>query len=302
MWPITRVHLVAPSFDKKFWSMFQFGWKLMLSSFLDQLYAQIQVLVVGKKYDSATLGAYNQGSLYPNLVSQNINTSVQTVILPEFSKKKDNYADLKDLMKKTLIFSSYIISPLLVGLFVIADNFVEFVLTSKWENSIPYIRLFCISYLLSPLSITNLQGYSAIGRSDIYLKNEVLKKVFGVVFLCIAILFFHSPISIACSIVVSNCLNSYIDVHYAHRMLSYTYKEQSVDIFVNIGAAVVMGIAVEFLNLLNFDLLTTLILQVFIGGIIYLLISFVINIPGYRVLKEYMNRYRYDFSNDREDE
>lgn len=290
--PITRLKLRKPRLDQKFVAMYRFGWKLMISSFLNQLYNQIQTLVVGKKYDSSTLGAYNQGYQYPYLIIANVNTSLQTVILPELSKNCDNKQAIGQSMKKANILSSYIICPLLIGLAFVSNNFIRGILTDKWMIALPYIALFCVLHLFIPLSTINLQGYNAINRSDIYLKNEVVKKILGVVFLVASLIFFNTPIAVAVSLVITGPVSVIVDSFRSGKEFGYSSGQQFKDLSLNIGISGLMGCVICLLNFIDIHPIIVLILQVVVGITIYILISKLFKAPGYLLVRSYIDRFK----------
>lgn len=292
MAPIARIAMEKPDFNDRFKKQFGFGFKLMLSAGLNTLFGQVQNLVVGKKYDNSVLGAYNQGNTYPSLIIANINTSMQTVILPEYARHSANKDDLKRVIKKTLILSSYVICPLMIGFLSVADHFVDVFLTSKWDIAVPYIRIFCLMYFHTSLSTINLQAYNALGRSGIFLKNEIEKKIVGIAAIAVALLCFESPVSIAVSLAVSSVFSSVIDMWDAGSLYGYSYIEQVCDFAKNAVAACLMGGCVLAVNLLGFGPLASLGLQLVAGAFVYWMVSKLFQLDGYKYLLGYLRNIR----------
>lgn len=284
MVPITGIKLYRPKCNEKLKRMYGFGIKLMLSSFLNNLYVEIQTLIVGRVYSSTSVGYYNQGRTYPSLVINNINTTMNTILLPEFVNLSSKDNGIKNAMKNSLCLGTFIISPLLFGLFGVADNLIVVLLTDKWISCIPYMRLFCLGYIFTPLSTINLQAYNAIGKSDIYLRNEIIKKVIGIGGLVVFMIMWHSPLAVAACFCLISPVCSMIDMRKSKKYFEYSFLEQLRDAVPSIITALVMMLAVMGLNFLQIPKLWLLIVQILAGIGIYLGIARLFNITGYVIL------------------
>ena len=158
-------------------SLLAFGWKLLVSSLLDTGYTQLMSLFIGKKYTSADLACYNQGDKYPSVIVTNINASISSVLFPVMSQCQDDPARVKQMTRRAIQVSSYIMWPLMVGLGVVGEPLIRLFLTEKWLPCLPYLRIFCFTYGMWPIHTANLQAMNALGRSDLFLKLEIIKKV-----------------------------------------------------------------------------------------------------------------------------
>ena len=156
--------------------LFSYGWKLLVSALLDTGYKQLRSLIIGKKYTSADLAYYNQGDKYPGLIVNNINTSISSVLFPAMSQFQDDRERVKQMTRRAIQISSYIMWPMMIGFAVVAEPFVSLVLTDKWLPCVPFIRIFCFTYGLYPIHTANLQAINALGRSDLFLRLEIIKK------------------------------------------------------------------------------------------------------------------------------
>ena len=123
--------------------MFSFGWKLLCSNLISNIYNELRSLVIGKKYNSATLGYYNRGKQFPTLIVNNIDGSIQSVMLPALSKEQDNKERVKSMMRRSIVTSSFVIFPLMAGLAAVAEPLISLVLTDKWLPCVPYLRVYC---------------------------------------------------------------------------------------------------------------------------------------------------------------
>lgn len=261
---------------KKFsWSrlknLLSFGWKMLASSLLDTIYNNLRNMIIGKLYTSADLAFYNQGDKFPKLIVTNINTSIDSVLLPTMSNEQDNHVRVKDMTRRAIKISTYIMAPLMIGLAFCAKPIVQIVLTDKWLPCVPYLQIFCISYLFWPIHTANLNAIKAMGRSDLFLKLEVIKKIIGMILLLITMNI--SVMAMAYSLLISGLISQVINSWPNRYLLKYSYIDQIKDILPNIVMALIMGVFVYFINYLNLSILVSLILQIVLGGIIYMVLS-----------------------------
>lgn len=261
---------------KKFsWSrlknLLSFGWKMLASSLLDTVYNNLRNMIIGKLYTSADLAFYNQGDKFPKLIVTNINTSIDSVLLPTMSNEQDNHVRVKDMTRRAIKISTYIMAPLMIGLAFCAKPIVQIVLTDKWLPCVPYLQIFCISYLFWPIHTANLNAIKAMGRSDLFLKLEVIKKFMGMILLLITMNI--SVMAMAYSLLISGLISQVINSWPNRYLLKYSYIDQIKDILPNIVMALIMGVFVYFINYLNLSVLVSLMVQIILGGIIYLVLS-----------------------------
>lgn len=261
---------------KKFsWSrlknLLSFGWKMLASSLLDTVYNNLRNMIIGKLYTSADLAFYNQGDKFPKLIVTNINTSIDSVLLPTMSNEQDNHVRVKDMTRRAIKISTYIMAPLMIGLAFCAKPIVQIVLTDKWLPCVPYLQIFCISCLFWPIHTANLNAIKAMGRSDLFLKLEVIKKFIGMILLLITMNI--SVMAMAYSLLISGLISQVINSWPNRYLLKYSYIDQIKDILPNIVMALIMGVFVYFINYLNLSVLVSLMVQIILGGIIYLVLS-----------------------------
>ena len=249
-------------------SLFSFGWKLLVSSLIDYIYMDIGTIFIAKMYTSATLGFYNYGNLIPGSIIKNINSSISSVMFPVLSSQQDNKKIVKSMVRRSIVTSSFFIFPLMIGLAVISGPFVKIVLTDKWLPAVPFIQIFCIAFALWPIHTANLQAINALGRSDIFLKLEIIKKIIG--FLILSITLFYGVIAIALGMVISGVISSFINAYPNKNLLNYGYNEQIKDIMPSLLLSLIMGGVVYSIQFLNLKIWLILIIQIFVGLIIYL--------------------------------
>lgn len=249
-------------------SLFSYGWKLLVSSLLDVGYNNIRQLIIGKMYSSADLAFYNRGQQFPNFIVSNINASIDSVLFPMMAGVQDNRSNIKGMTRRSIKVSVYIMAPLMMGLAFTAETVVRFILTDKWLECVPYLRIFCISFMFWPIHTANLNAVKAMGRSDLFLKLEVIKKCLGIVLLLSTMYF--GPMAIAYSLLVVNLCSQVINSWPNRKLLGYGYLEQLRDILPAILLAVSMGVIVWCISLAGWPPFVTLIIQVALGAAIYL--------------------------------
>lgn len=263
---------------KKFsWSrlknLLSFGWKLLASSLLDTVYNNLRNMIIGKLYTPADLAFYNQGDKFPKLIVTNINTSIDSVLLPTMSNEQDNPVRVKEMTRRAIKTSTYIMAPLMIGLAFCAEPIVRLVLTDKWLPCVPYLRIFCVTYLFWPIHTANLNAINSMGRSDLFLKLEVLKKIIGMILLLSTMWF--GVMAMAYSLLISSFTSQLINTWPNRYLLKYKYEDQIADILPNLLIALIMGVIVYLIGFLNISLLLSLVLQIVSGGIIYLILSII---------------------------
>lgn len=264
--------------------LLSFGWKLLCSALLDTVYNNLRSLLIGKVYSSADLAYYNEGDKFPKLIVTNINTSIDSVLLPAMSKEQDNKGKVKNMTRRSIMVSCYIMAPLMIGLACCASNIVVVVLTEKWLQCVFFLQIFCITYMFYPIHTANLNAIKAMGRSDLFLKLEIWKKVIGLILLLATL--FISVKAMAYSLLISTLTSMIINSWPNKKLLNYSFIEQMKDILPSILLATGMGVAVYLIGVLNLPTLPLLLIQVVCGGVIYVLGSEILKLEPYVYLKE----------------
>lgn len=244
-----------------------FGWKMLCSALLDTVYNNLRSLLIGKVYSSADLAYYNEGDKFPKLIVTNINTSIDSVLLPAMSIEQDNKDRVKNMTRRSIMVSCYIMAPLMIGLACCASNVVVVILTEKWLPCVFFLQIFCITYMFYPIHTANLNAIKAMGRSDLFLKLEIWKKAIGLILLLATL--FISVKAMAYSLLISTLASMIINSWPNKQLLDYSFLEQMKDILPSILLAVGMGVAVYLIGLIPFPTLPLLFIQVVCGGLIY---------------------------------
>ncbi|RGH94780.1 lipopolysaccharide biosynthesis protein [Ruminococcus sp. AM27-11LB] len=265
-------------------TLLTFGWKLLVSSLLDTVYNNLRNLVIGKLYSSADLAFYNQGDKFPKVIVININTSIDSVLLPTMSNAQDDKNRVKQMTRRAIKTSTYIMAPLMMGLAFCAEPVVKIVLTEKWLPCVPFLRIFCVTYMFWPVHTANLNAIKAMGRSDYFLKLEIAKKIIGLILLFSTM--WYGVMAMAYSLLLSSVLSQLINSWPNSKLLDYGYVEQIRDIAPGILLAVIMGVCIYFVGMIPLPTVAILAIQVIVGVAIYIGASALLKIEAFEYLLE----------------
>ncbi len=262
--------------------LLSYGWKLLVSALLDTVYNNIRSLIIGKMYSSSDLAFYDQGKKFPNVIVTNINTSIDSVLLPTMASAQDNCKRVKAMTRRAIKTSTYVMAPLMMGLAFCAEPIVRLMLTDKWLPCVPFLRIFCITYMFYPIHTANLNAIKAMGRSDLFLKLEVAKKIIGIALLLSTMWF--GVMAMAYSLLISSVTSQIINSWPNRKLLDYSYLEQMRDILPGIALAVFMGCCVNLVGLIHLPNVITLLIQIPMGAVIYIGISAALHLESYEYL------------------
>lgn len=270
-------------------SLFSYGWKLLISSLLDIGYNNIRQLIIGKMYSSADLAYYNRGRQFPSFIVGNINSAIDSVLFPAMANVQDDRHNVKEITRKSIKVSVYVMAPLMLGLVFTADSIIELILTDKWITCVPYLRIFCITFIFWPIHTANLNAIKAMGRSDLFLKLEIMKKCVGIILLFSTMWF--GTMAMAYSLLLSSVCSQIINSWPNRILLNYGYMEQIKDILPGIILSVGMGIVVWCVSLTGLPTLPLLFIQIVSGIMIYLVGSMLLKLDSFLYLKDILKSF-----------
>ena len=266
LWIIVKWHPKLVFSWKSFKELFSFGSKLLASGLLDTLYNNIYTLVIGKVFSSSTLGVYSKANALAEFPSSNITGVLQGVTFPVLSTIQNEEERLADAYKRFLRLSAFIVFPLMVGLSAVADPFIRLALTDKWEGAIILLQIICFALMWYPIHAINLNILQVKGRSDYFLKLEIIKKVQGVLFLVVTVPM--GIVAMCCGKVISSLISLIWNTHYTKKLIGYGYFAQMRDLLPVLIHSLVMGGIV----LLVVHFMPTLWLKLVVGvlaGVVY---------------------------------
>lgn len=253
--------------------LFSYGWKILVSGLLATGTNEIRSLIIGRMYTPTDLAYFNKGKSFPSLVVNNIDSSIQSVLFPAISSIQDDCVAVKNMTRRSIRVSSFIMFPLMMGLAFVARPFINLLLTEKWLGCVVYLQIYCFILAFMPIHAANLQAIKAMGRSDIFLKLEIIKKIIGISFLLVSMRF--GVLAIAASSMISTVIASFVNAYPNKKLINYGYTEQIKDLLnggLPLGA---MGLCVYMIGRLPMADLPLMTIQVLAGVIIYIAVSFV---------------------------
>lgn len=261
-------------------SLFSFGWKMLSSALLDTGYQQLWQLIIGKLYSPSDLAFFNQGQKFPNLIVTNINASIDSILLPTMASEQDHRERVRDMTRRAIKTSIFIMAPMMMVLAFSSTNVVTLVLTEKWLPCVPFLCIFCINYMFWPVHTANLNAINALGRSDIFLKLEIIKKVVG-----ISVLLFtmqYSVMAMAYGMLLTGVLSQIINSWPNRKLLGYGYLHQLRDLLPSIALAVVSGAVAYGIGMMQLPIHLALViaLQVIVGAVTYLALSYLFHVDS----------------------
>lgn len=251
--------------------LFGYGAKIMGTHLLIAVFNNVRSLVIGKLYSAKDLALFDKGGQFPSLLMNNINSSLGAVLFPKMSQEQDNRLRVKETIRNSIRFSSFIVMPLMLGLAACAEPFIRLLLTDKWVGCVPYLQLFCLTYMFYPLHTANMQAIKALGKSGIFLKLEIIKKTLELLFLFLVMRI--SVMAIAINMTILATLFIFVNSYPNKKLLNYSLKEQISDIAPSLSNAFIMAIIVYCIGMVQLPDAIILAIQLFVGGFIYVILS-----------------------------
>lgn len=268
--------------------LISYGWKLLASTLLSTVYVELNELVIGKAYSPGALAFYSRGKKFPAMFVTNVNSAIETVMFPFLSSVQDDNVKLKEYTRQTLRMGSFFIFPLTICMAAASKNIVLTLLTEKWIDCVIFLQLSCISYALLPINIINIQVIKAIGRSDIYLIIDVLKKIVGISLLLVSVK--YGVIAIALAEVLSNFLGMFINVYPNRKLIDYETRQLLSDITPNMLVSLLTGAIVYSVNYLPFNSIIQLLLQIIVALVVYFACAYIFKLRTFSYVLEMIKK------------
>lgn len=259
-----------------------YGWKLLVSGLIETGYNELRKIIIGLKWERTDLSFYSSGNEYPQFLATNINASITSVIFPVISKYQDDKETVKNLTRRSIKVSSYIMCPMMMGFALVATEFFTVFLGNEWKEAVQYCQMACFVYAFWPIHTANLEAIKAVGRSDMYLTLEIIKKVIGVTALIIAMQF--SVYAIAFSGMITTLISSFVNALPNKKLLGYGYLQQVRDMLPGIVYSVIMAAAVIGVGFLPISGILMMFVKIATGGLVYLGVSVVTKSESFRYL------------------
>ena len=253
----------------------KYGLSVLTTELISKIYTQLRSLIIGVKYSSEDLAYNSKGTKFPQMVSELTDTLIIRVMFPVLSNYQDEKERLTQILRRSIQISMFVLTPLLVGLGATAYHFIPLLLTDKWLGAIPYMQVFCISYLTHPIVGLDLRTIQALGKGRQLIKLQIIETSFGLTVIGFTTIFFHTAFSITASVLVTETFNMLLTMAMVQKYVGYSIADHIKDNFSTIVISLAMGAGVLLIGALPFNDLLALFLEVAGGGIIYLGLSYV---------------------------
>lgn len=254
--------------------LYGFGWKLLVSSLLTSIYFEIRTLIVGYKYSSSALAYYNKGYQFPSIIANTLDVAMQSVMLPVMSREQNRREWLRETLLHTVSISVFAVTPVMLGLAAIANTLIPLLLGDVWRPCIPLLCVFCVAELMLPMQSSNLSLLKAIGRSDLYMKTEVIRRVIMLIILAFTIVCFDSVFAIACGYAVSAWIDAFIITKAVESQIGCSWCQQMKKCLGSLMTGVVMYISVLLVGVVDIHPICLLVVQIVVGMVVYVGIAF----------------------------
>lgn len=267
LWITVKWRPVWKFSGERFKGLFIYGWKLLAASLIGTIYNNLRQLIIGKMYSAESLAFYNRGYMIPNTFVGSVSSAIDSVLLPVLASAQDDKEAVMAITRRSVRISAYVMWPIMMGIAACSEALISVLLTDKWLPSAPFIIIFCITYAFQPLESANLNAIKALGRSDIYLKLDLIRKTIGFTILVSTMWF--GPLVMALSNLFFAVINQIINIYPNKKLLSYSYRQQMSDFLPAMFLAAVMFAIVYSVKLFGLANWLTLLIQVPTGVLVY---------------------------------
>ena len=256
----------------------------MLSGLLNNIWGQLYQVVVGKFYNPATLGQYTRAKEYAQIFSSNFTAILQRVTYPALAEVQDDKERMVSAYRRVIKTSMFVTAICMFFLGAVAEPFIFCLIGPQWHEAATYLPLICVSLSLYPLHAINLNMLQVQGRSDIFLYIEIIKKIIGIGPLCLGI--FVGIYWMLVGSIFTGIISFFLNSNYTGRKLGYSSWRQLLDVAPSYGLALIIGVSVFFLKYLPISFVIILGVQVFVGAIVFFVLSETIKPAEYLELKD----------------
>lgn len=276
-WPNFRFSL------QSFRYMWGFGWKLLASSLIDNIWNQLYQVVVGKFYTPATLGQYSRSKEYASLFSSHLNAIVGRVSFPVLAEMQDDKTRLKSVYRRIIKTTMFVTAVCMISMGAIAEPMIYCLIGPQWHQAATFLPFICISMSLYPLHAINLNMLKVQGRSDLFLSLEIVKKIIAIGPICLGV--YVDIYWMVAGTVVTGFIAFFLNSHYSGKMLGYNSWMQLKDVAPSYGLALLIALAVYFLKYLPLSYWVVLPMQIVVGIIVFFVACKLTKMKEYEEIK-----------------
>jgi len=264
--------------------LLKFGWKLLVSGLLDQGYQSLSDLIIGRQFSAASLGFVSQGKKYPQALGSMLDGAIQPVMLSAVSHVQSEIGQVKRLVRRALKTSTYLIFPAMTLFAVSAEPLVILLLGEQWLPAVPFLQMYCFTYALLPIHSTNLQALNGIGRSDLFLRLEIIKKAYGIALILIAAFVFHDVYLMVATYMLSGVISTFVNSWPNKRIIGYSYREQLRDIAPSLALSAIAGACALTVPHFGFSGVPAILMETLVMASVYLVASKLLHVEAFEYL------------------
>lgn len=270
--------------------LFDYGIKILGSGLLVAVYTEIRSFIIGKVYSSSDLAYYDKARQFPSLFVNNIVATISAVLFPKMSSEQDDIEKMRNTTRLSIRFASFLMCPLMFGLIGISRQLILILLTDKWVACVPYLQIMCIAYLWQPIHSANIQAIKALGRSDIVLKLEIIKKTIELVVL-LAVMFLGVD-AIVISMAANSTIFVFVNAIPNKKLLNYSLIDQIKDITMPLTMSIIMCFVVLLVGKIINNIYAALLIQISVGIVVYFGMSVCLKSPEVMEIKKLIMKQR----------
>ena len=267
--------------------LLSYGLKNFLSAILHTIYEQVSPLIIGLRFSPSDLAFYTKGRTFPEIINTTLSDTLAAVLFPVLSRVQDNLEDVLGITRRYVKSVSFILFPVMLGMLAVSDSFVILLLTEKWLPAAIYIRIFCVTYIFNLMDVGAVQAIRAIGRSDIILIQEIVKKAAYFVVLIGFVFLSSSPEVMAVSALVCTLIGVVVASVPSRKLIGYRYSWQICDILPNLILSGCMCFIVRLIGRLPISVGILLPIQIVSGIAVYVSLSIITKNESFQYLLNY---------------
>ena len=252
--------------------LIKYSWKVMMTDLLGTLCNNLGDFIIGAKYNSANLAYYTKGKQLPQLFRTNIYTTLISVLFPGIAAVNDNMITVKKITRKSVRIMAYIVFPISLGLMAAGDTIIEVLFTEKWLPMLPYVYVMCVETIISVPATIALQPIKAVGRSDLMLKSEIIKKIFFMISTVVAMN--YGVFAIALTVPANTLLDLTINTIINKKIINYSIFEELSDCFTAFTLSLMMAAIVVFICKIELNIYVKVVIQILTGVLSYAGVSY----------------------------
>lgn len=257
--------------------LFSYGWKLLVTEVIASVSAEAQGIVLSAGFQPVQLSYYNQGSKYPKLFINNIEASMHKVLLQELADNQDDISKVKAITRSTIELTTFIMCPLLFGMAACGAIIIKILLTEKWLSCVAYLQIACFTDILHPIFSAHTRAMKAMGESKSVLINAIIKYTISIIYLLFSIFFIKEPHFVILATTIEFLVACICGGYVSKKNFGYSFKEQLQDVYKTLLNGLAMFLAVLSIETISLPPWLLLVLQVLLGIVVYISLSFIFN-------------------------